>query len=141
VTQHPHYLIIGNGAAGLSAAEVIRHRDKNGRITIITDEPYRFYSRPGIAYYIMNQVSADQLVSRSKNFYPEHGFNLVQGKAIRLDLNQKTMHFADGQTLTYDVLLLATGAAAVDAPIPGGDLEGVLTYDTLDDAKEVVKRG
>ncbi len=141
MTSTPHYLIIGNGAAGLSAAEVIRRRDKDGRITIVTNEPYRFYSRPGIAYYIMNQVSAEQLVSRSENFYKEHHFNLYRGHAVRLELERQVVHFADGNSLAYDVLLLATGAAAVSAPFPGGDLEGVLTFDTLDDAKAVIKRG
>lgn len=137
----PHYLIIGNGAAGLSAAEVIRRRDLNGRVTIVTDEPYRFYSRPGIAYYIMNQVSATQLVSRSENFYKEHRFNLHLGKVVRLNLEEQAVHLADGERIEYDVLLLATGAAAVPAPFPGSDVEGVLTFDTLDNAKTVIRQG
>jgi nitrite reductase (NADH) large subunit len=141
MTPTPHYLIIGNGAAGLSAAEVIRRRDANGRITIVTNEPYRFYSRPGIAYYIMNQVSAKQLISRSENFYKEHRFNLLEGEAVKVDLEKQMVSFADGKTITYDVLLLATGAAAVAAPFPGSDAEGVLTFDTLDDAKTVVRQG
>ena len=141
MTTTPHYLIIGNGAAGLSAAEVIRKRDNNGRITIVTNEPYRFYSRPGIAYFIMNQVSAKQLVSRSENFYKEHRFDLYFGEAVRLELEKQTMHFADGKEMTYDVLLLATGAAAVPAPFPGSDVEGVLIFDTLDNAKMVIKQG
>lgn len=136
-----HYLIIGNGAAGLSAAEVIRRRDQNGRITIVTNEPYRFYSRPGIAYYIMNQVSAKQLVSRSEKFYEEHRFNLHLGHAVRLDPAQQTVHFAGSKTMGYDVLLLATGASAVPSPFPGSDAEGVLTFDTLDDAKTIIKQG
>lgn len=140
MTTKPHYLIIGNGAAGLSAAEVIRKRDSSGRITIVTNEPHRFYSRPGIAYYIMNQVSAKQLISRSENFYKEHRFNLHFGEATRLDLETQTVHFADGKTMTYDVLLLATGAAAVPAPFPGSTAEGVLTFDTLDNAKMVIKQ-
>jgi NAD(P)H-nitrite reductase large subunit len=137
----PHYLIIGNGAAGLSAAEVIRRRDSNGRITIVTNEPYRFYSRPGIAYYIMNQVSDRQLISRSENFYKEHRFNLHFGQVIRLDLDKQTVFFSDGKSITYDVLLLAVGSAAVPSPFPGSDVEGVLTFDTLDDAKVVIKQG
>ena len=141
MTPTPHYLIIGNGAAGLSAAEIIRRRDANGRITIVTNEPYRFYSRPGIAYYIMNQVSAKQLISRSENFYKEHRFNLHVGEAVKVDLEKQVVSFADGKTMTYDVLLLATGAAAVAAPFPGSDAEGVLTFDTLDDAKTVVRQG
>lgn len=141
MTTSPHYLIIGNGAAGISAAEIIRKRDKHGRITIVTNEPYRFYSRPGIAYYIMNQISSEQLITRSENFYKEHRFDLRLGDVVRLEPEQKVVHFADGKAMKYDVLLLATGAAAVSAPFPGGDLEGVLTFDTLDDAKAVVKRG
>lgn len=137
----PHYLIIGNGAAGVSAAEVIRRRDTTGRITIVTNEPYRFYSRPGIAYYIMNQVSDRQLITRSENFYKEHRFKLHFGEVVRLDLDNRTVFFDDGKTMTYDVLLLAVGAAAVPAPFPGSDVEGVLTFDTLDDAKLVVKQG
>jgi NAD(P)H-nitrite reductase large subunit len=137
----PHYLIIGNGAAGLSAAEVIRRRDADGRITIVTNEPYRFYSRPGIAYYIMNQVSDRQLISRSETFYKEHRFNLHFGQVTRLELEQQSVHFADGQHLSYDVLLLATGAGAVPPSLPGSDLEGVLTFDSLDDAKTVIRLG
>jgi NADPH-dependent 2,4-dienoyl-CoA reductase/sulfur reductase-like enzyme len=64
-----HYLIIGNGAAGLSAAEIVRRRDPTGRITIVTNEPYLFYPRPGIAYYILGQVSERQLISRSISCY------------------------------------------------------------------------
>jgi len=141
MTSNPHYLIIGNGAAGLSAAEVIRQRDTNGRITIVTNEPYRFYSRPGIAYLIMNQVSADQLVSRSENFYKKHRFNLRLGEVIRLDIENRSVHFDDGDQISYDVLLLAVGAAAVPSPFPGSDAEGVLTFDTLDDARTVMKHG
>jgi NAD(P)H-nitrite reductase large subunit len=138
-TNTPHYLIIGNGAAGLSAAEVIRRRDSTGRITIVTNEPYRFYSRPGIAYYILNQVSDRQLISRSENFYKEHRFNLHFGHAVKLDLDRQRLDFEDGKSLTYDVLLLATGAVAVSAPFSGTDAEGVLTFDTLDNAKNVMK--
>lgn len=136
-----HYLIIGNGAAGLSAAEVIRRRDVTGRITIVTDEQYRFYSRPGIAYYIMNQVSAAQLVSRSENFYKEHRFNLQFGQVVRLAPEEQAVYLADGKRIDYDILLLATGAAAVPAPFPGSDVEGVLTFDTLDNAKTVIRQG
>lgn len=136
-----HYLIIGNGAAGLSAAEIIRQRDPQGRITIITNEPYPLYSRPGIAYYIMDQVSERQLLSRNESFYRHHRFELRFGTIARLDLEAQMAFFDNGEPLAYDVLLLATGASAVRPPFPGSHLEGVLTFDTLDDAKRVIKYG
>ncbi len=136
-----HYMIIGNGAAGLSAAEIIRQRDASGRITIVTNEPYLSYSRPGIAYYILDQVSERQLFTRSESFYRDHSFNLRFGNVSHLDLAGQLAYLDGSGPLAYDVLLLATGASAVRPPFPGGQLEGVLTFDTLDDAKRIIKYG
>lgn len=133
-----HYLIIGNGAAGLSAAEIIRRRDAGGRITILSNEPHRFYSRPGIAYVINGQVSPQQIISRSQSFYDEHQFDLRFGMVTEIDPRAQRVRLRDGAQMAYDVLLLATGSSAVPPPFPGGDLEGVLTFDTLDDAKSVI---
>jgi NAD(P)H-nitrite reductase large subunit len=135
-----YYLIIGNGAAGVSAAEVIRRRDPTGRITIITDEPYPMYSRPGIAYYLLGQVSDTQLYTRTPSFYRDHRFDLRTSRVTRLDIPRQTATLTDGQQLGYDVALLATGSTAVPATFPGGDLDGVVTFDTLDDAKNVLRR-
>ena len=91
-----HYLIIGNGAAGLSAAEIIRKRDARGRITIISNERHLFYSRPGIAYVIAGQVSAEQIVSRNQSFYREHNFDLPFGTVTAIDpLRQLIDHSVD----------------------------------------------
>ncbi|MBE2200696.1 MAG: FAD-dependent oxidoreductase [Anaerolinea sp.] len=134
----PHYLIIGNGAAGVSAAEAIRRRDARGRITILSDEPYRMYSRPGIAYYLLNQVSEQQVMCRSQNFYQTHQFNLLFRTVTSLDVTHQLVHLENGQTIAYDVLMLATGAKATPPTFPGNDLEGVFTLDTLDNAKRIV---
>lgn len=133
-----HYLIIGNGAAGLSAAEVIRKRDTKGRVTIISNEPYLFYSRPGIAYVINGQVSPEQIIARSKVFYREHRLNLHFDTVTEIDPHAQHVRLKDGSQIAYDVMLLATGSRAVPPHFPGGDLQGVLTFDTLDDAKKVI---
>jgi len=136
-----HYLIIGNGAAGVSAAEVIRQRDKRGRITILTDEPYLLYSRPGIAYVINGQVTPEKIITRQASFYKEHRFELKMQRVVQLDVLGQHAHLQNGEIIDYDVALLATGAQAVPPPFPGGDLEGVITFDNLDDAKRVIKLG
>lgn len=132
-----HYLIIGNGAAGVSAAEAIRRRDSLGRITILTDEPYRMYSRPGIAYYLLNQVSEQQIMCRSQSFYQTHKFDLLFDTVTTLDVTRQTVHLASGQTLDYDVLLVATGAKATPPTFPGKELDGIVTLDTLDNARRI----
>ncbi len=141
----PHYVIIGNGAAGLSAAEIIRRRDADGRITILSNEPHLFYSRPGIAYLVNGQVSAAQLIARTRAFYEEHRFKLRQATVTGIDSDRQAVSLHDGTTagewLGYDVLLLATGSSAVPPPFPGGELDGVLTFDTLDDAHRVISYG
>lgn len=136
-----HYLIVGNGAAGLSAAEIIRRRDSAGRITIITSEPYQHYSRPGIAYYVLGQVPERQLISRSHAFYRDHRLELLFATVSRIDPKGQLVYLDDGQPIAYDALLLATGASAMMPPFPGRDLDGVLTFDTLDDAKRIIRAG
>lgn len=134
-----HYLIIGNGAAGVSAAEVIRQRDAAARITILTDEPHLMYSRPGIAYVLLGQVPPEQIISRRESFYREHRFELRCGRVTALDPIQRFIALADGSTLPYDVILLATGASATTAPFPNHNLNGIVTFDKLDDATHILK--
>lgn len=136
-----HYLIIGNGAAGVSAAEAIRQRDSNGRVTILTDEPYPMYSRPGIAYYLLEQVSEPQILCRQPSFYQKNRFELLYDTVTGLDVYNQTAHLQSGKMVAYDVLLLATGAKATPPAFPGGNLDGVLTLDTLDNAKKVMQYG
>jgi NAD(P)H-nitrite reductase large subunit len=140
MTSH-HYLIIGNGAAGMSAAEIIRQRDTHGRITIVTNEPYLFYSRPGVAYFITDMIPERQLISRTESFYRQNKINLRFGHISQLDLRGQLAFLEKGEPIAYDVLLLATGSTATRPSFPGGDLEGVITLDTLDDAKRAIRYG
>ncbi len=133
------YLIIGNGAAGVAAAETIRRNDPLGEITILTAEPYPMYSRPGLAYLLINEVPANQIISRKMDWYEQHRLNLVLGRAEQIDVEQQTV-LADGRYLPYDKLLIATGARATPAPYSGGDLNGVVYLDTMDGTKALIKQ-
>lgn len=135
-----HFVIIGNGPAGLSAAEEIRKRDEQARITILTPEPYPFYSRPGLAYYLSGEIPWQQVIARDKNYYRENRFDLVHQACERILPDAHEVVLADGRRLRYDRLLIATGSKAVPAPFPGADLDGVVYLDTLDQAKDIVRR-
>ena len=132
------YLIVGNGAAGLSAAEAIRSRDTQGQITIVSDEPYRFYSRPGIAYYLSGQLPAEQLIARGESFYQEHNIHLQYDKVTSLEISGKQAILENGGLVDYDVILIATGASAVKTRMPGSELKGVFTFDTLEDTENII---
>lgn len=134
------YLILGNGAAGATAAEEIRKHDMRGEIVIVNAEKYPMYSRPGLAYVIINEIPAQQVIARQPEWYEEKRIRLVFGAAAKLDVTARCVQLADGKTLDYDRLLIATGARAVPLPYPGADLEGVVFLDTLDGTKDLLKR-
>ncbi len=135
-----HFVIIGNGAAGLSAAEEIRRRDAQARITILSDEPHLFYSRPGLAYYLSGEIPDYQVIARKPEYYRELRLELIHSRCEQLRPAAHEVVLADGRRLRYDAALLAVGSRAVPAPFPGADLDGVVYLDTLDQARDIVRR-
>lgn len=134
------YVIIGNGAAGVTAAQTIRQHDSAGEIVILTAEPYPMYSRPGLAYVLIKEVPPEQIMARTLDWYEEWGINLVLGKVVKLDVQRQTVWLDDGRSLPYDRLLIATGARATPPPYAGAELDGVVYLDTLDGTKELVQK-
>ena len=134
------YLILGNGAAGATAAEEIRKHDLRGEITIVSAEPYPMYSRPGLAYVILNEVPDRQVMARQPEWYDAQRLRLIFGTATRLEVQDRRVTLADGQRLAYDRLLIATGARAAPLPYPGAQLDGVVFLDTLDGTKDLLRR-
>lgn len=135
----PHYVIIGNGVAGLSAASTIRSVDAACKITIFSDEPHRFYSRPGLAYLLTGTIPEKQLYPYPKSYYQKQDIRLIQGQVAEIQPVEKRVRLADGETLAYDAALMATGARAIKPRISGVDLQGVVTLDTLSDARRILK--
>jgi len=136
------YLILGNGAAGATAAEEIRRLDPRGEITLVGAERYPMYSRPGLAYLILDEIPERQVLARSSQWYAELDLRLLHGTASRLDVRAQRVQLADGLVLGYDRLLIATGARAADLPLAqaGPAPEGIVYLDTLDGTKELLKR-
>ena len=105
------YLIIGNGIAGVCAAETIRQFDAEGGITMVADETFTPYSRPMISMVLAGQVVSDQLPIRSRRFYEDLQITPVLGNRISaIDVDQKRVRIQSGTSLHFDRLLIATGA-------------------------------
>jgi NAD(P)H-nitrite reductase large subunit len=134
------YLIVGNGAAGATAAETIRGQDPQGAITVVGAEPHPMYSRPGLAYVVIDEIPEAQVIARRPEWYRDRKIKLVHGTAVRVDPLGHQVHLADGQALAYDRLLIATGARAVPLPYPGANLDGVVFLDTLDGTRDMLRR-
>lgn len=131
------YVIIGNSTAAVGAVEAIRRNDRNGRIVIIGNEKYHVYSRPLISYLLLGKTDEERMKYRGDDFYSTHQCELKLGRtAQKIDVEQKCVILDNGETESYDRLLLATGSSPVVPPIPGLDkVEKKFTFTTLDDAR------
>src|SRR5659263_379798 len=133
------YVIIGNSAAGISAAEVIRKNDSNGTITIISDEPFNTYSRPLISYYLKNKVAKERMYFRDEKFYEKMNIDTVLGKkVVRIDVETKKVIMEDDTFFKYDRLLLANGSVPFVPPIENLNNQGnVFSFMKWQDSIEI----
>ncbi|MBI5177650.1 MAG: NAD(P)/FAD-dependent oxidoreductase [Nitrospinae bacterium] len=133
------YLIIGCGVAGITAAQNIRKLDATGGITILTEEPYPFYSRIRLIDFLAGALKPESLLLKKPEWYKTNNINMVTGaKAVAVDANTKSVSASDGNQYRYDKLLLATGGISFVPPMAGTDQKGVFSLRTLRDALEIV---
>ena len=135
-----HHVIIGSGIAGLSAAEAIRTLDPTSLITLVSEEKHPFYSRPGLAYFLAGTIPEKQLVIRSAAELADLALQRVAARVERILPAQHQVRLSDGRILSFDRLLIATGSSSIPPEFPGGDLDGVLRLDRLEDARALVTR-
>jgi len=132
------YVIIGNGVAGVRAAEAIRKRDGRGEIVIFGDESDPFYYRPQLADFVAGQQSEAGLRAKPDNFYAANKIKVNLGRKVAaMAPSEHRVRFADGSAEQYDRLLIATGASPHKATVPGADLLGVRYLQTLEDARSL----
>jgi NAD(P)H-nitrite reductase large subunit len=135
----PEYVIIGSGIAGLAAAETLRQRIPEARITLVSEEPHNFYSRPGLAYFLRGDIPERLLYIRSREDLRALNIIRVNSLVKELACEKRELLLANGERLRYDRLLLATGALANPPSFPGGELAGIVKLDGLDDTRRILK--
>ena len=133
------YVVIGSGVAGIAAVESIRSVDHDGEIVLIGDDPYGFYSRPGLAYYLTGELHDQALFPRTANDFRKFRFQYVKEKATKILRAEHVLELANQSQVSYDRLLIAVGAQAVPLKVSGADLAGVLKLDHMEDAKRILK--
>lgn len=132
------YLIIGASAAGLATAESIRKYDKEGTVTILTEEEYFPYSRPSISYYLKGKVKQEDMTLRKPLFYKQNNIDVVLGvRVTSIDTKAKEVK-AGRKSYSYDKLCLATGSIPFIPPME--NVKGkanALTFLDLAAAKQI----
>jgi NAD(P)H-nitrite reductase large subunit len=132
------YLLIGNSAGGIGAAEAIRQVDRKGTLAIVSDEPYPAYSRPLISKYLTGERTLERILFRPPTFYGQNNIIFLPDKKVsHLELDHQTAQLEDGEQIAWEKLLLATGGKPIFPRMKGSSERGVFTFTNLDDAKAV----
>lgn len=134
-------IIIGAGLAGLSIAEALRSEGYEGLITLIGDEPCAPYHRPPLSKGLLaGETSEAQLVMRAPEAIARKNIDLVTGvRVTTIDRASRRVHLDDGRSLDYGSLALATGSRNRPLPLPGAELDGVVSLRTLIDAQRIAR--
>ena len=120
-----HIVIIGNGISGVTAARHIR-KLSDKKITIISSETDYFFSRTALMYVYMGHMKFEHTKPYEDWFWKKNRINLKKGYVKHIDTSTKTLSFAEGDTITYDKLIIATGSKPNTFGWPGQDLKGVM---------------
>jgi apoptosis-inducing factor 3 len=137
-----HMVIIGGGAAGYAAAEMLRREGYGGGVTIVSADDAPPYDRPNLSKdYLAGTAPEDWIPLRPSEFYAENGIELRLGAtAMAIDVAARQVTLGGGQTLPFDKLLLATGAKPIRLQVPGAELAHVRTLRSLADCRELIAR-
>lgn len=132
------HIIIGNGPAGVVAAETLRRLQPDAEIALIGNETEPPYSRMAIPYFLQGNITEDGThLRKTHDHYATHGIHLIEGRVNCIDSAVKQLQFESGERIHYDTLLIATGSHPIRPNVPGMDLPNVHTCWTLDDARAI----
>jgi NAD(P)H-nitrite reductase large subunit len=133
------YLILGTGVAGIAALEAIRSVDKSSEVVLLGEDPFGYYSRPGLAYYLTGEMVENQLFPFTTDDFKNLNARYVKGHATKIFRNEHQVEVDGASRISYDHLLIAVGAQAVRLKVPGAELEGVHKLDHMEDARNILK--
>jgi NADPH-dependent 2,4-dienoyl-CoA reductase/sulfur reductase-like enzyme len=133
--SHVKYLLVGGGLASSSAAEAIRAIDRDGALLLIAQEVNRPYHRPPLSKeYLRRQKSRTELFTHEPDWFEKNNVQLRSGRRVsHLDVPRMTAILNDGKEVSFDRLLIATGATPASLNVPGANLPNLFYLRTIDD--------
>src|ERR1700756_6722 len=135
-------VIVGGGAAGEAAAEMLRHEGYSGPITMLSDDAAPPCDRPNLSKdYLAGNAPEEWIPLRPPEFYAEQEIELRLGtRVVAIHANSREVELADGSRHSYGALLLATGAEPVKLGVPGSDLPHIHYLRTLADSRALIAK-
>ncbi|WP_297633588.1 NAD(P)/FAD-dependent oxidoreductase [uncultured Clostridium sp.] len=136
------YVVIGASAAGISGAKTLRELDENAEIVLISKDE-NVYSRCILHHYIEGIRNVKQLDFSEDNFMEKYDINWMKGiHVLKLDSENKVLELSNGENLSYDKVLIASGASSFIPPVENlRTANHVVGLRNLEDAEEIVNRG
>lgn len=135
------HVIIGNGPAGVVAAETLRRGDSNAEVVLVGDEAEPPYSRMAIPYLLTGGIAEQgTYLRKDQDHYSRLGIRLIQARAEKLDAKARAVSLSNGEKLAYDRVLIATGSHPIRPAIPGIDGPNVHPCWTLADARQIAAK-
>lgn len=132
-------VIVGGGLAGAKAAEALRREGFDGRVVLVGEEDERPYDRPPLSKgFLRGEDDIDKVYLHHAGFYDGHAIELrTESPVTAIDPSAGAVVLGTGERLSYDRLLLATGARPRRLRVPGADLDGIFYLRGLDDARRL----
>ncbi len=132
-------VIIGAGAGGAAAAEMLRRQGHEGTIALVDPDEAAPYDRPNLSKdYLAGNAPEEWIPLRGPEFWAGHDIERIVAAATAVDTAARAVTLSDGRTLPYDALVIATGARPVALKVPGGDLPHVRVLRSLEDSRRIV---
>ncbi|MCY1397391.1 Benzene 1,2-dioxygenase system ferredoxin--NAD(+) reductase subunit [compost metagenome] len=134
------FIIVGAGAAGTAAAACLREKGFGGRLLLIDREADAGYDRTALSKYVIaGEMPLHEVPPlRDEDFYREQRIERLRGEVASLDAPNRTLRLTDGQSLTYDAALLATGGVPNPLTLPGADLPQVFVLRSKAHAQQIL---
>jgi 3-phenylpropionate/trans-cinnamate dioxygenase ferredoxin reductase subunit len=133
------YAIIGGGLAGFSAARTLRLEGFEGHIALFSQEPDAPYERPPLSKdRLRGEITEERVLLKLPNYYEDHAIDLrLEERVVRVDPSDRVLKLSGGSSVSYEKLLIATGAALRHIDVPGYDLDGILYLRTFRDCEQL----
>ena len=133
-------VLVGNGMAGVrTLEELLKIEPDLYDITVFGSEPHGNYNRILLSPVLAGEKNIGDIMLNDENWYQENNITLHTGKeVVEIDRRNRKVIARDGTTEKYDRLLLATGSNSIIIPIPGKDLQGVVTFRNISDVKAML---
>ncbi|WLI12434.1 MULTISPECIES: apoptosis inducing factor family protein [Pseudomonas] len=134
------FVIIGAGAAGTACAAALREKGFGGRVLLIDREPEAGYDRTVLSKFVIaGEMPPDEVPPlRDESFYSEQRIERINSDVMGLDAVNRTLRLADGQSLSYDAAVIATGGIPKSLALPGADLPQVFVLRSMAQAQQIL---